>query len=144
MSEMTETLSTDELMGISIDNTQNQQEEVTYSTVKYEDRWAILIENGVFKDFVFTIENMRLTYDDEQEDGDIQTKIVENFEQVIDKEVSLDFEYDLKSVPSAYEDVAGNQEYFENVARNILVDVVMNYPELYKIEKEEEQPNSGE
>lgn len=51
--EVAETITTEELS-----NQEEEQKEVSYSIVKYEDRWAILIESGIFDKFTFTIENM--------------------------------------------------------------------------------------
>lgn len=115
-----------------------KENEVTYSIVQHEDRWAILIENGIFNNFKYVILNMRLRYEDEDEEGNTQTKIVDDINAVIDKELALDFEYDLVSVPSDYEDQEGRQSYFEDVTRNILIDILINYPNLYKLEKDEE------
>jgi len=131
--EITETMTRDQFGEIL-----EKENEVTYSIVQHEDRWAILIENGIFNNFKYVILNMRLRYEDEDEDGNTQTKIVDDINAVIDKELALDFEYDLVSVPSDYEDKEGRQSYFEDVTRNILIDILINYPNLYKLEKDEE------
>jgi len=131
--EITETMTRDQFGEIL-----EKENEVTYSIVQHEDRWAILIENGIFNNFKYVILNMRLRYEDEDEDGNTQTKIVDDINAVIDKELALDFEYDLVSVPSDYEDQEGRQSYFEDVTRNILIDILINYPNLYKLEKDEE------
>ena len=137
--EVAETITTEELS-----NQEEEQKEVSYSIVKYEDRWAILIESGIFDKFTFTIENMRLRYEDENEDGETETKLVEDINSVLDKEIAMDFEYDLKTVPAGYTDKEGRQEFFENVARNILMDILINYPELYKLGKEDEPQKDTE
>jgi len=131
--EITETMTRDQFGEIL-----EKENEVTYSIVQHEDRWAILIENGIFNNFKYVILNMRLRYEDEDEEGNTQTKIVDDINAVIDKELALDFEYDLVSVPSDYEDKEGRQSYFEDVTRNILIDILINYPNLYKLEKDEE------
>lgn len=131
--EITETMTRDQFGEIL-----EKENEVTYSIVQHEDRWAILIENGIFNNFKYVILNMRLRYEDEDEEGNTQTKIVDDINAVIDKELALDFEYDLVSVPSDYEDQEGRQSYFEDVTRNILIDILINYPNLYKLEKDEE------
>ncbi len=131
--EITETMTRDQFGEIL-----EKENEVTYSIVQHEDRWAILIENGIFNNFKYFILNMRLRYEDEDEEGNTQTKIVDDINAVIDKELALDFEYDLVSVPSDYEDQEGRQSYFEDVTRNILIDILINYPNLYKLEKDEE------
>jgi len=138
MSEVTETITTETL------SNQEEQKEVSYSIVKYENRWAILIESGVFDKFTFTIENMRLRYEDENEDGEKQTKLVDDVNSVLDKEIFMDFEYDLKTVPADYVDQEGRQEFFETVARNILMDILINYPELYKLSKDDEPLKESE
>lgn len=138
MSEVTETITTETL------SNQEEQKEVSYSIVKYENRWAILIESGVFDKFTFTIENMRLRYEDENEDGETETKLVEDVNSVLDKEIFMDFEYDLKTVPADYIDQEGRQEFFETVARNILMDILINYPELYKLSKDDEPLKESE
>ena len=141
MSEVVETISMESLSNQEEENQlpPELQKEVTYSIVKHENRWAILIENGIFKNFTFTIENMRLYY----EDGDT-TKIVSDVEDVVDKDVSMDFEYQLQTVPATYEDSEGKQAFFENVARNILIDILLNYPELYKLSKDDEPIKESE
>jgi len=139
MSEVAETITTEQLM-----NMEEKPPQVSYSIVKHEDRWAIMIESGIFDKFTFTIENMRLRYEDENEDGETETKLVEDINSVLDKEIALDFEYDLKTVPANYLDAEGRQEYFENIARNILMDILINYPELYKLSKEDEPPKESE
>ena len=131
--EITETMTRDQFGEIL-----EKENEVTYSIVQHEDRWAILIENGIFNNFKYVILNMRLRYEDEDEEGNTQTKIVDDINAVIDKELALDFEYDLVCVPSDYEDKEGRQSYFEDVTRNILIDILINYPNLYKLEKDEE------
>ena len=93
--EITETMTRDQFGEIL-----EKENEVTYSIVQHEDRWAILIENGIFNNFKYVILNMRLRYEDEDEEGNTQTKIVDDINAVIDKELALDFEYDLVSVPS--------------------------------------------
>ena len=106
-----------------------------YGVVKDEsdDRWAIHIESGDFTDFIFKIDHLRLTY----KTDDDRLKLVESYDEVDDKDVILDFQYDLTSVPNN----------FENVARNILIDILMSHPELYKLESNNEhqadieQPN---
>jgi hypothetical protein len=132
--EVAETLTKQDL-----DRQQKFQQEVTYSIVKHEDRWAIFIESGIFEKFTFVILNMRLRYEDENEAGETETKLVEDINEVLDKELALDFEYDLVSVPSEYIDEKGNQQYFEEVARNILMDILVNYPNLYKLDKESDE-----
>ena len=132
--EVAETLTKQDL-----DRQQKFQQEVTYSIVKHEDRWAIFLESGIFEKFTFVILNMRLRYEDENEAGETETKLVEDINEVLDKELALDFEYDLVSVPSEYIDEKGNQQYFEEVARNILMDILVNYPNLYKLDKESDE-----
>ena len=116
-----------------------------YGVVKDEsdDRWAIHIESGDFADFIFKIDHLCLTY----KTDDDRLKLVESYDEVDDKDVILDFQYDLTSVPKNFENVDGSQQAFENVARNILIDILMSHPELYKLESNNEhqadieQPN---
>jgi hypothetical protein len=149
--ETTETMVID-YEDVNVINTgvQANTDEVTYAIEKAtsdpnEERWAIRIESGLFKDFLFTINHMRLYVEDEEEDKSLVTD--ENMEELIDKDIQMDFEYDIKYVPATYKDsklkvqagpitYENNQTFFEAVARNILMDIVINYPELYSTEKE--------
>ena len=45
----------------------------------------------------------------------------------------VDSKLKVQAGPVTYEN---NQAFFEAVARNILMDIVINYPELYSTEKE--------
>lgn len=139
--EVAETNSQELIDAMEQDTSKN---EVSYSIVQYEKRWAIKIESGVFNEFVYTIENMRLTYKDENEDEGSQVKLVYDINDVADKDVNLDFEYELRTIPASYIDEEGRQSYFENISRHILIDILLNYPNLYKLEKQQEQQDSGE
>lgn len=112
---------------------------LTYGIVEdMQGRWAVHLENGKFKDFYFRIEHLRLTYVDD----DDKLKMVEDYSEVEDKEVKLDFQYDLMQVPEGYINKDGDQYEFEEVARNILIDILANHKDLYKLEKDEHQTNS--
>ena len=110
----------------------NRTNRIEYRVVKDNEdkRLAVQIGNGYFQNFFFKINRLRLTY--VTEEGMI--KRVTNWEEVKDKDVDLDFEYDLSFVPNGYKDQEGDQEEFEQVARQILIDVLMNRPELYAME----------
>lgn len=128
---------------------QANTDEVTYAIEKAsedpdETRWAIRIETGLFKEFLFTINHMRLYVEDENGKSLVTN---DNMEELVDKDIQMDFEYDIKYVPATYVDsklkvqagpivYENNQAFFEAVARNILMDIVINYPELYSTEKE--------
>lgn len=107
----------------------NQFEEMTYAVVPHEDRWAVELQDGVFKNFKFVIENLRLTYRDE----DDNLKLVEEDTEIDEMDVFLDFEYDVVSVPQVYEPQEGDQQAFETVTRNIVFDVLTNHHELYDL-----------
>jgi hypothetical protein len=68
--------------------------------------------------------------------------LVKSYDEVENKEVKLDFEYDLTVVPPSYKAQTGDQEEFEHVARNILIDVLMNRQELYTMEQNGYKTNS--
>jgi len=148
--QTTETMALEfEDMNVIKTGVQANTDEVTYAIEKAtedpdEKRWAIRIESGLFKDFLFTINHMRLYVEDE---NGKELVTGENTEELVDKDIQMDFEYDIKYVPSTYVDsklkvqagpvvYENNQAFFEAVARNILMDIVINYPELYSTEKE--------
>lgn len=120
----------------------NKTDRIEYRVVKDEKdkRLAVQIGNGYFQNFFFKINRLRLTY--ETEEGMI--KRVTDWEEVHDKDVNLDFEYDLSFVPNEYEQQEGDQEEFEQVARQILIDVLMNRPELYAMEEMNEHKTNSE
>lgn len=131
---------------VSTTPSQNQTE-VSYTIEKLDEeseRWAVRIETGTFREFLFTIEHMRL-YTEDEDGKELVTG--DNMDELVDKDVHMDFEYDIKYVPPTYVDNSepvtvntqkfeNNQELFEQIARNILMDIVINYPELYSTEKE--------
>ena len=113
--------------------------ELTYGIVEdMQGKWSVHIENGKFKDFYFKIDHLRLTYKDEND----KLTLVKDYSEVEDKEVQLDFQYDLMKVPADFENNDGDQYEFEEVARNILIDILMNHKDLYKLEQDEHQTNS--
>lgn len=118
---------------------QEQVNSVNYRVVhdKEDKRLAVQIGNGYFENFFFKINHLRLTFENEQ--GIME--VVKSYDQVEEKEVVLDFEYDLCLVPPTYTPDTGDQEEFEHVARNILIDVLMNRQELYAMETNEHQAN---
>ena len=69
-------------------------------------------------------------------------KPVSSYDEVEEKDVTLDFEYDLTFVPPDYVNQDDDQEEFEHVVRNIVIDVLMNRQELYTMENNEHQTNS--
>ena len=112
-----------------------QTDAINYRVVqdKEDKRLAVQVGNGYFKDFFFKINYLRLTFEDEL--GIMH--VVESYDQVEDKEVTLDFEYDLVTVQPSYKIETGDQTEFEQVVRNILIDVLMNRKELYTMEQNE-------
>lgn len=115
------------------------EERITYGIVENEKKEkAIIIEAGRFKDFIFKIDRLRLTY--KKEDGTL--KIVESYDEVADEEVMMDFQYDLVSVPEAFETNENDQSSFEELAQNILIDILTNHQELYKLESNEHSSNT--
>ena len=115
---------------------------IEYRVVKDKEdkRLAVQIGNGYFQNFFFKINRLRLTY--ETEEGII--KRVTSWEEVHDKDVNLDFEYDLSFIPPTYTQNEGDQEEFEQVTRQILIDVLMNRPELYVMEEMNEHKSDSE
>lgn len=120
----------------------NKTDRIEYRVVKdsEDNRLAVQIGNGYFQNFFFKINRLRLTY--ETEEGMI--KRVTDWEEVKDKDINLDFEYDLSFVPNGYEQQEGDQEEFEQVTRQILIDVLMNRPELYAMEAFNEHQTDSE
>ncbi len=129
-----------ETLDIADYKTPIQTDSINYRVVhdKEDKRLAIQITNGYFSNFFFKINHLRLTFENEQ--GIM--KVVKSYDEVEDKEVILDFEYDLCVVPPTYKPDTGDQEEFEQVARNILIDVLMNRQELYNMETDEHQANT--
>ena len=120
----------------------NRTDRIEYRVVKDNEdkRLAVQVGNGYFQNFFFKINRLRLTY--ETEEGTI--KRVTDWEEVKDKDINLDFEYDLSFVPKTYEQQEGDQEEFEQVTRQILIDVLMNHPELYAMEAFNEHQTDSE
>lgn len=120
----------------------NKTDRIEYRVVKDNEdkRLAIQVGNGYFQNFFFKINRLRLTY--ETEEGMI--KSVNDWEEVKDKDINLDFEYDLSFVPKTYKQQEGDQEEFEQVTRQILIDVLMNRPELYAMEAFNEHQTDSE
>ena len=130
--ELTETL--------DVQDYQEQKSSINYRVVqdKEDKRLAVQIGNGYFENFFFKINHLRLTFEDES--GIMH--LVKSYDEVENKEVKLDFEYDLPVVPPTYTPQTGDQEEFEHVARNILIDVLMNRQELYTMEQNGYKTNS--
>ncbi len=120
----------------------NRTDRIEYRVVKDKEdkRLAVQVGNGYFQNFFFKINRLRLTY--ETEEGMIMR--VTDWEEVKDKDINLDFEYDLSFVPKTYERQEGDQEEFEQVTRQILIDVLMNRPELYAMEAFNEHQTDSE
>lgn len=120
-----------------------EEESIDYKIVKDNDeKWAILINSGKFKHFVFRIEHLRLTY--KTKDGTL--KFVEKYEDVQDEEITMDFQYELSMVPENYKSEKNDHKLFENIAENILIDILANHPDTYRLESDEhkidfKQPN---
>lgn len=120
-------------------NIQKNKENMEDTSVDYriikdnQDKWAILIDNGRFENFVFRIEHLRLTY--KTKDGKL--KLVKSYEDVEDEEITMDFQYELSMVPENYKSEENDQKLFETIAENILIDILANYPETYKLESDE-------
>jgi len=115
-------------------------DKLAYQVVRDNEdkRLTVHIGNGYFKNFFFKINHLRLTY---LTDDDMIMPVT-SYDEVDDKDVTLDFEYDLTLVPPDYVNQDGDQEEFENVVRNVVIDVLMNRQELYTMENNEHQTNS--